>query len=242
MSKPKKILIYLMKNKYYKNLETLRYEIEISKKFENKKIDKIIKWLENRKKFDKTIIKQVGLNQLNNWSFDNKKNINHKSKQFFSVIGLKVSNAYNREVKSWDQPILNQKHGGILAILCRKRNNIIEFLLYARREPGDHDLKLCPSFSATQSNLNKAHGGKKTKLYNLIFAKNRKLISETIHYEEGARFFKKPNKNTIIKITRSEEKYINDPNFIWCNLTQIKKLNLLKSIINPYVKTILFMI
>ena len=49
---------------------------------------------------------------------------------------------------------------GILAILYRKRNNIIEFLLYARREPGDHDLKLCPSFSATQSNLNKAHGGK----------------------------------------------------------------------------------
>ena len=39
-----------MKNKYHKNLETLRYEIEISKKLENKKIDKIIKWLENRKK------------------------------------------------------------------------------------------------------------------------------------------------------------------------------------------------
>ena len=152
----------------------------------------------------------VGLTKLKDWTFDNKKNINHKSKQFFSVIGLKISNAYNREVKRWDQPILNQKHGGILAILCRKKNNIIEFLLYARREPGDHDLKLCPSFSATQSNLNKAHGGKKTKLYNLIFAKNRKLISETIHYEEGARFFRKPNKNTIIKITRSEEKYI------WC--------------------------
>ena len=38
-----------MKNKYYKNLETLRYEIEISKKFENQKIDKIIKWLETEK-------------------------------------------------------------------------------------------------------------------------------------------------------------------------------------------------
>ena len=121
-----------MKNKYHKNLETLRYEIEISKKLENKKIDKIIKWLENRKKFDNTKIKQVGLTKLKDWTFDNKKNINHKSKQFFSVIGLKISNAYNREVKRWDQPILNQKHGGILAILCRKRNNIIEFLLYAR--------------------------------------------------------------------------------------------------------------
>ena len=72
-----------MKNKYHKNLETLRYEIEISKKLENKKIDKIIKWLENRKKFDNTKIKQVGLTKLKDWTFDNKKNINDKSKQFF---------------------------------------------------------------------------------------------------------------------------------------------------------------
>ncbi len=231
-----------MNKKFHKNLETLRNEIKISKIYENKDINKIVKWLNKRKKFDKTIIKQVGLSQLKDWNFDKKQNYFHKSKQFFSVIGLKVKNAYNREVKNWDQPILNQKHGGILAIIIRKRKKIIEFLLYARREPGDHNLKLCPSFSATQSNLNKAHGGKKTKLFNLIFSKNRNLICETIHYEEGARFFKKPNKNTIIKISKSEEKYIKDPNFVWCNLSQIKKLNLKKGIINPYVKTILFMI
>ena len=40
---------------------------------------------------------------------------------------------------------------------------------------------------------------KKTKLYNLIFAKNRKLISETIHYEEGARFFENPTKIQLLK-------------------------------------------
>ena len=223
ISKRKRDLIYLMKNKYFKNLETLRYEIEISKKFENKKIDKIIKWLETRKKFDKTKIKQVGLTQLNDWNFDNKKNINHKSKQFFSVIGLKISNAYNREVKSWDQPILNQKHGGILAILTRTNKGIVEFLLFARKEPGDNSIKLCPSFSATQSNINLAHGGKKTLLTNLILNhKKSNLIAKTTHYEEGARFWKKPNQNFLIKINKKDELKIDNSNFIWLNYSQIK--------------------
>ena len=72
--------------------------------------------------------------------------------------------------------MLFQKHGGILAILVREKNGKIEFLLNARREPGDGngELKLCPSFSATQSNMNLAHGGKKTDLTNLIL--NKKML------------------------------------------------------------------
>ena len=114
-------------------------------------------------------------------------------------------------------------------------------LLYARREPGDHDINYVHLFRHSVY-LNLAHGGKKTKLSNLIFSKKRKLICETIHYEEGARFYQKPNKNTLIQINKKDEKYIRDPNFIWLNLSQIKKLNLKKGRINPYVKTILFMI
>lgn len=231
-----------MNKEFKKNLNKLRVDLITSNKFENKKISSVLSWLNKRQKFDKTNIIKTGLDKLKDWNFNNNGELNHKTGQFFSVIGLKIKNAYNREARNWDQPILNQKHGGILAILTRKRGKVIEFLLYARREPGDHNLKLCPSFSATQSNLNLAHGGKKTKLSNLIFSKKRKLICETIHYEEGARFYQKPNKNTLIQINKKDEKYIRDPNFIWLNLSQIKKLNLKKGIINPYVKTILFMI
>ena len=35
---------------------------------------------------------------------------------------------------------------------------------------------------------------------------------------------------------------IKNPDFIWVNLSQIKKLNFRKGILNPFVKTILFMI
>ena len=113
----------------------------------------------------------------------------------------------------------------------------------ARREPGDTKIKLCPSFSATQSNINLAHGGKKTLLSNLIFNhKKSNLIAKTIHYEEGARFWQKSNQNLIIRIDKKDQLKINNKSFIWLNLSQIKKLNLTNGALNPFVKTILFMI
>ena len=89
--------------------------------------------------------------------------------------------------------------------------------------------------------MNLAHGGKKTELSNFIL-KKRNVICKTIHYEEGARFWKKPNQNLLILLNKSQEKKIKAKNFIWLNLSQIKKLNLKKGILNPFVKTILFMI
>ena len=144
---------------------------------------------------------------------------------------------------NWDQPLLFQKHGGVLAILVRNKNGIIEFLLNARREPGDGkgQLKLCPSFSATQSNMNLAHGGKKTDLSELVL-NSPNIIGKTLHYEEGARFWRKPNKNLLIFLEKKNYFKIKKKNFIWLNLSQIKKLNLVNGIINPFVKTILFMI
>ena len=234
----------MFEKKYYQNLNTLRNKIKISSRIEMQEIDYVLKWLKKRNSENKMKIKKIKVNELKDWSSDSAGNLFHKSKQFFGVMGIKVTGANEREIVSWDQPILTQKHGGILAILMReKKSGIIEFLLCARREPGDTKIKLCPSFSATQSNINLAHGGKKTLLSNLIFNhKKSNLIAKTIHYEEGARFWQKSNQNLIIRIDKKDQLKINNKSFIWLNLSQIKKLNLTNGVINPFVKTILFMI
>ena len=185
-----------MKNK----LSELRKEILRSQKIENKNIKSILKWLKKRDKVNNMKVSKTSVNELKDWYFKKNGNLFHKSGQFFSVEGVKVKNAVERETSSWSQPILNQKHGGILAILKRTNKDIVEFLLFARKEPGDNSIKLCPSFSATQSNINRAHGGKKTPLSEFVLDKKKNIVGETIHYEEGARFWKKPNKNVIINI------------------------------------------
>lgn len=226
-----------------KKLNILRKKIEISKVIESKDIKNILSWYKSRTILDKTIVKRVPISSLKDWTILKNGNIVHKSKQFFSLEGVEVKNATGREVHSWDQPLLFQRHGGILAILVREKNNVIEFLLNARREPGDGNgiLKLCPSFSASQSNINKAHKGNVTQLSDLVL-KNKNLIAKSIHFEEGARFWKKPNLNLLLYVDEKQQKKIKGNNFIWLNLSQIKKLNLRKGIINPFVKTILFMI
>jgi oxidase EvaA len=225
-----------------KNLEIFRDKVLISAKKEKKNIQDVLFWLRKRNKENKMKVQKISVNQLKDWNIDKNGNLRHKSGQFFSVEGVKVSGAVEREVSNWQQPILNQKHGGILAILTRENNGVIEFLLFARKEPGDSNIKLCPSFSATQSNINRAHGGKKTPLSEFILSKNKNLICETLHFEEGARFWKKPNKNLLISIDYKKSLKIKNPDFIWLNLSQIKKLNLKKGILNPFVKTILFII
>ena len=62
-----------MNKKYQKNLQTLRDELKISSLYEDTDINKIIKWLDKRRKFDKTKIEQVGLKNLKDWYFDKKK-------------------------------------------------------------------------------------------------------------------------------------------------------------------------
>ena len=223
-----------------KNYLLLKNILKKSEKIEEKKIDHVLHWLKKISNKDKTKTKIVKLEELDNWIFKDGK-IFHKSKQFFSIEGIKIKNAYNREVKNWSQPILSQKHGGYLAIIFKIEKSVPKFLLLARREPGDQNLKLCPSFSATQSNINRAHGGKLTNLYNLISNK-RKIFLKTYHYEEGARFIKKINCNLLIKINKKDERFIKDKNFIWLTKSQISKLNFKKGILNPFVKTIMSMI
>ena len=55
--------------------------------------------------------------------------------------------------------------------------------------------------------MNLAHGGKKTQLSKLIL-NNKNVIAKTIHYEEGARFWRKPNQNWLLYLDKKQQKKI----------------------------------
>jgi dTDP-4-dehydro-6-deoxy-alpha-D-glucopyranose 2,3-dehydratase len=228
-----------------KNLEKFRNDLINLKDKEEMDIKDLLKWRINLIKKNKFSSKLINLNNIKDWHADTYGNIHHKSSQFFSIKGVRIKNAQNREVKSWDQPILTQRHGGVLALLARETEKRgIEFLLEAKLEPGDNgDIKFCPSYQATISNINRAHGGNKPKLSDIILnQKGAKLIYATSHNEEGGRFWKKTNFNLLLILDKKNNNKIKDKNFIWASLAQIKKLSLLNNKVSPFVKTILFMI
>ena len=228
-----------------KILNKFKKDIELLKRNDKTDLKSLLDWVKKRQKNIKSSSKLINLDQCEDWFFDSKKNLYHKSGQFFRVKGVKTTGAGDREVRSWSQPILTQKHGGVLAFISRQTKKYgTEFLIDARIEPGDDSIiKISPSFQATQSNMNRAHGGKRPKFYDIVMQqKGAKLIYYTIHNEEGARFWKKSNWNVIVKLNNPFDKRIKGDNYKWASLSQIKKLALKNRYVNPFVKTILFIL
>ena len=228
-----------------KKLNSFKKEMKKYEHLEETDISSILKWVKARQKKVKTVSKLINLNQCKDWFLDKNNNLYHKSTQFFKVKGVETKGAAGREVKSWTQPILTQKHGGVLAFISRQSKKYgTQFLIDAKIEPGDDSiLKISPSFQATQSNMNRAHGGKRPKFYDIVIQnKGAELIYYTIHNEEGARFWKKSNWNVIVKLKNPDDKRIKGDNYRWVSFKQIKKLALKNRYVNPFVKTILFIL
>ena len=233
---------------FKRNFQTLvNFKKEMAKYAHLESSDRIpiLNWVKTRQKKIKTISKIINLNKCKGWHLDKKNNLYHESRQFFKVKGVETKGAFGREVNSWTQPILTQKHGGVLAFISRQTSKFgTQFLVDAKIEPGDDSIiKISPSFQATQSNMNRAHGGKRPNFYDIVMQnKGAELIYYTIHNEEGARFWRKSNWNVIVRLKNPFDKRVKGSNYKWVSLKQLKKLALRNRCVNPFVKTILFML
>jgi oxidase EvaA len=186
----------------------------------------------------------IGLSELRGWTQLKNGNVVHDSSQFFSIEGVRISDAGQREVKNWDQPIYNQLEGGVLAMVARERpQHGIEFLLQAKAEPGNIGwLQLCPSIQCTWSNLRRAHRGKMPPLTEIMLLgadRGVRQVYRAQHNEEGGRFWRKSNENILYFVSDDSVIKSDLTYFRWASFTQIKNLALLDNVLSPFVKTII---
>ena len=163
----------------------------------------------------------------------------HKSGKFFSIEGIHVKTKTGT-VKEWKQPIINQPEVGILGILCQKHEGILYFLLQAKIEPGNiNKIQMSPTVQATKSNYSQIHGGKLPQYLDFFLNfKNKKIIVDQLQSEQGARFYKKRNRNIIIEIPDDVNIELLN-NFCWLTLGQIKRFLIHNNIINMDTRTVL---
>ncbi len=198
----------------------------IKGKEKNSDVTAILSWLEEKRKSYRVGIEEIGINQLEKWNRDPQSgNIYHESGKFYSIIGVKVTGATDREVVSWTQPVIKQDECGILGILTKKIDGVRHYLLQAKFEPGNKPiLQLSPTLQATTSNLAQTHQGKKPLLAEYFEnPKKARVLISVESVEDGGRLFMKTNRNMIIEVKEDEEIDVPD-NFIWVNLYQLKKL------------------
>ena len=218
-------------------LDSIRDDNQINK------LDDVIQWFKKKREESDMIVEEISINELDKWNVDdNSGNMTHESGGFFEVIGVKVSNTFDREVgkKRWTQPMIAKNPGGILGILMKKINGIPHYLLQAKDEPGNiGKLQLSPTLQATTSNLLKAHGGVKP-LFAEYFdePKNAKIIYAKWQSEDGGRFHLKSNHNMIVEVDKNVELDIPD-SFIWVTLYQIKQLLKIENFVGPHIRGII---
>jgi len=207
------------------------------------KLDYVIDWFNKKREDSDMIVEEINVKDLEKWDIEDESgNISHDSKGFFEIIGVKVSNTFDREVgkEGWTQPMIAKNPGGILGILMKKINGVPHYLLQAKAEPGNiGKLQLSPTLQATTSNLLKAHGGKRP-LFAEYFdeSKNPKIIYAKWQSEDGGRFHLKSNYNMIVEIKENKELEIPDY-FIWITLYQIKQLLKIENFVGPHVRGII---
>ena len=200
--------------------------------------DEVLAWIERRNHAVDVSISEVPFSKLNGWGFDPKTgNLCHDSGKFFSIVGIDV---YKNQdgITRWQQPIINQPEVGYLGILCKEFDGVLYFLLQAKIEPGNVNcVQLSPTLQATRSNYTCVHGGRRPAYLDYFRnAKQEQVVLDQLQSEQGARFFRKRNRNIIIRVDEEMEA---SEDFRWLTLGQIKKLMSYDNTVNMDTRTVL---
>jgi dTDP-4-dehydro-6-deoxy-alpha-D-glucopyranose 2,3-dehydratase len=203
----------------------------------------LLAWLETRRGQVPFSAELIPLHEVAGWRQAENGNISHTSGQFFAVQGVRVKSAPGvREIAGWDQPILTQNEGGVLALLCRETpERGIEFLLQAKADPGNVGyLQLCPTIQSTWENIRGLKGARRAALAECLDpSDNIRIVYRSRHNEEGSRFWQKSNENMILFVVDASRLAVADDTYRWASLSQIKAMMLLDDIVGPYVRTVL---
>jgi dTDP-4-dehydro-6-deoxy-alpha-D-glucopyranose 2,3-dehydratase len=225
------------------HIRWLRDRLQASRAVEAIDPTELVHWLEARRRDVPFSAKLIPLREVADWHSDEDGNIRNATGQFFRIEGVRVRSAPGvREISGWDQPILTQSEGGVLALLCRETpERGIEFLLQAKADPGNVGyLQFCPTIQSTWENIRGLKSARRAPFAECLEpSKDIRVVYRSKHNEEGSRFWQKSNENMILFVEDVSRLSINDQVYRWASLSQIKAMSLLDNVVGPYVRTVI---
>jgi oxidase EvaA len=196
------------------------------------------KWLADHCRPDEFKVEQVPLDEMEKWSLDSDGDrISHESGRFFHIEGIHVKTNFGG-VFEWDQPIINQPEIGFLGFITRVFDGTRYFLMQAKMEPGNiNTLQISPSLQATKSNFSQVHKGRRPHFLEYFNGEKQvKVLVDHLQSEQGARFFRKRNRNIVVEINEDIEL---PDEFCWLTLGEMKSLLREDNILNMDARSVL---
>lgn len=189
---------------------------------DSKGVEDIISWFTELKTKYELSVKEISLKNVSGWRRTDTE-IYHVSKDYFSVIAVKVS-AGSREVTSWDQPLIKSSSYGLVGFIAKKINSVLHFLVQAKVEPGNFDVvEMAPTVSCSNFQARQKQKDKPCFLDIFMDAAQEEIKYSTIQSEEGGRFYHFQNKCMVVLLGSSHELEISE-NYMWMSLGQMMEL------------------
>lgn len=198
-----------------------------------------LKWIN---KLNSNLVVDISKEKFGNdifWFYNEEKGvITNKNNSFFHIIGLKETYEWNGKKQIIEQPIIIQNEIGYLGIICKEFDGVMHYLMQAKIEPGNiNKIQISPTIQATKSNFTQKHGGKCPAYIDYFMnADKYEIIVDQIQSEQSSRFYKKRNRNIIIKIDEEIEVL---PSHRWMTMEQIKALMRIDNLVNMDTRTVL---
>lgn len=198
----------------------------------------IIQWITTLKFKYELNVTPIGISQMDHWIYDGN-SIFHEDHKYFEVIGVNVKIG-NREVVSWDQPMVRSAQDGLMGFLVKKIDGIYHFLVQAKLESGNFDIvEMAPTVQCLTGNY-RTGKNEYTIPYLEYFMNPPKenVWYSTYQSEEGGRFFQEQNLNIIVEV--GEEFPIEvDENYCWLTLNQMMSFVTYNNYLNIAARSLL---
>ena len=181
-------------------------------------------------------VRKIDLSESKQWAYDeNSGHIRNNNNSFFQISG--IQKLVEGQVVL-EQPVILQEEIGYLGIICRIFDGEMHYLMQAKIEPGNiNKIQISPTIQATKSNFLQKHGGNKPAYLDyFINASRYNVIVDQIQSEQSSRFYKKRNRNIIIRIDEDIEVLSSHK---WMTLSQIKELMRYDNLVNMDTRTVL---
>jgi len=198
--------------------------------------DELLAWVRQRNETVKVEIHKNRLEDSGFWFYDHEEGcIRNQNHSFFTITGFQQRKP---DGSLLSQPIILQQEIGYLGIICKEFDGVMHFLMQAKIEPGNvNKIQISPTLQATKSNFTQKHGGRKPPYLEFFISANKyEVIVDQIQSEQSSRFYKKRNRNIIIRV---DEDIPVLPSHHWVTLGQIKRLMREKNLVNMDTRTVL---
>ena len=200
-------------------------------------IEEIMFWFTDLKMKYELEVNNIPLREVNNWVID-KYEIRHEQNKYFKVIGVNVEIS-NREVKSWDQPLVEPTQEGICAFIMKEINGVLHFLLQAKIECGNFDIiELAPTVQCLTGNYNTPDSKATLPFLDYVLNGEGEIIIDTLQSEEGGRFYQEQNRSMIILVGNDFDTNVPE-RYTWMTLRQMKAFIRFNNFLNIQARSLL---